>query len=191
MKCGKPVEFQEIEYCYDCSRRKHVYDKGIGLFSYSDELKKSIYRFKYNNKREYAKFYGEEMVRHLGDIINEWDADMIIPVPLHKSRLIERGYNQAELIAKELSKGVGIPVKKDVLVRNKKTKPQKWLNEKERKDNIEKAFTIRKNIVKLKKVVLVDDIYTTGSTVDSCARELKDKGAEKVYCVSLSIGKGF
>lgn len=191
MKCGKGVENAEIEYCYDCTRRKHIYDKGTGLFSYSDEIRKSIYNFKYNNKREYAKFYGAEIARCLGNEIRSWNADMIVPVPLHSSKLIKRGYNQAHILANEIGKNLGIPVKKDVLERTVNTKPQKELNDEDRKKNVERAFKIHKNIVKLKNIIIVDDIYTTGSTIDGCASVLKMNGADKVYYISLSIGTGF
>ena len=190
MKCGKHVDSAEIEYCYDCSKANHIYDRGRSLYSHNAEIKKSIYNFKYNNKREYAKAYGEELSDNLKSDILSWNVDVIIPVPLHKSKLRLRGYNQAELIARELGKNLNISVDSNILRRNKRTKPQKELNDSGRKKNVKNAFIVEGNIVKYKKIILVDDIYTTGSTIDGCARALKENGAENVYYISLSIGTG-
>lgn len=190
MKCGKKVENQEIEYCYDCTKMKHIFDKGRCLYSHNAEVKKSIYNFKYKNKREYARAYGEEISDNLRDEILSWGANVIIPVPLHKTKLRIRGYNQAELLAKELSKRFNIPMENKMLTRIKRTKPQKELNDSDRKKNMKNAFIVDKNIVKYKKVILVDDIYTTGSTIDGCAKVLKENGVNKVYYICLSIGTG-
>ena len=190
MKCGKHVESSEVEFCYDCTKIKHIYDSGRCLYSHNAEIKKSLYDFKYKNKREYAKAYGEELSDNFKNEIISWNADVIIPVPLHKSKLRLRGYNQAELIAKELGKNLNIPVDSKALLRKNKTKPQKELNDSDRKKNVKNAFIVDKSVVKYKKVILVDDIYTTGSTIDGCARVLKEKGIEKVYYIGMSMGAG-
>lgn len=191
LKCGKPVDNTEVEFCYDCSRVKHIYTQGVGVWAYTHEIKNSIYQFKYHNKREYGEFYGIELKNHYGSIINNWDADVLIPVPLHKSKLRKRGYNQAEIIARSIGKLMDIPVDSDMLTRKKKTLAQKELNDKERQKNLENAFLISEDVVKYKKVILVDDIYTTGTTIDECAKILIDAGVNKVFYISLCIGKGF
>lgn len=191
LKCGKPVDNDETEICYDCSRTKHLYSQGVGVWAYTNEIKQSIYRFKYHNKREYGEFYGQEIKKQYGSIIQGWGADVLVPVPLHKSKLRKRGYNQAEIIAVSLGEKMGIPVAPDVLCRKKKTSAQKELNDKERLKNLENAFIITDNDVKYNKVILVDDIYTTGTTIDACARVLMEAGVKEVYYVSLCIGKGF
>lgn len=191
MKCGKQIESDEVEFCYDCSSKTHLYFQGCGLWSYSEMTKHSIHNFKYKNKRCYGEFYGKEMAQQLGDIIHLWNADVLVPVPLHKSRLKERGYNQANILAYELSKYIGIPVDKELIIRNKNTVPQKELDDFERAKNVENAFKIVKNVVQYKKVILIDDIYTTGTTIDACARKLLASGVMKVYYISLCIGHGF
>lgn len=191
MKCGKAVDNDDIEYCYDCYKNHHIYDAGIALFSYSEEIKKSIYQFKYHNKREYGGFYGKEISEKLGKRIKMWNPEAIVPVPLHKSRLIKRGFNQAEVLAQNIGKNLDIPVRNDIIVRCEKTRPQKELTDRDRRKNVENAFKINKNIVELKRLILVDDIYTTGSTIDACADVLKRSGVQEVYYVSLSIGTGF
>lgn len=190
-KCGKPLALAEQEYCGDCSRRRHVYDAGLALFCYQGEARKSVERFKFKNKREYAEFYAEEMVKRLGRQIAGWEAEVLVPVPVHRSRLRERGYNQAAVLAAKLSKRTGIPMDGHLLIKKKRTLPQKTLEEKERIKNVRDAFQTGKNVVQYKKIIIVDDIYTTGSTADECAKVLKRCGAEKVYVLCLCTGKDY
>lgn len=190
-KCGKPQEDERKEYCYDCVRKKHEYHTGKALYVYQDAVKESLYRFKYANRREYAIFYGEQAALTYAGFIKRCEAEAIIPIPLHKIRRRQRGYNQAELFARELGRITGIPVRTDILIRSVNTRPQKELDDAGRKKNLKKAFTIRENIVQLKKILLVDDIYTTGSTVDAAAAMLKQAGVREVYVLCVSIGRGF
>ena len=115
-------------------------------------------------------------------------------MPIHRSRLRKRGYNQAELLAKALGRYTGLPVYAKLVKRVKNTAPLKLLNPQERQNNLKKAFHIVGNDVKLMEklssVVLVDDIYTTGSTVDEMASVLLETGVEKVYFVTLACGRG-
>ena len=113
-----------------------------------------------------------------------------MPVPLHVEREKKRGFNQAALIAKVLGKEMDIPVNEQIIRRVKATMPQKQVNGKERQNNLKNAFKIVQNDVKLNTVVVVDDIYTTGATMDAVAKCLKGAGVEKVYCISLTVGRG-
>lgn len=189
MKCGKELRQEEKEYCHDCQTKKHIYEQGMALYQY-ESIRMAVYRFKYGGRSEYAKFFGQDMARHMGADIHLWQVDAIVPVPIHKSRKSIRGYNQAELLAEALGEYLHIPVEKTLLKRCKKTRPLKDLGEWERQNNLKKAFHITQNDVKLKTIMVVDDIYTTGSTIDACAKELKEAGVQKVYSVSLTIGKG-
>ncbi len=191
MKCGKPLSEAEIEYCPDCMRRKHVFEKGRAAFVYDSRMRMSISRFKYHNRREYADYYAEALLRAHGRTLLSWQPDALIPVPIHRSRMKKRGYNQAALVADRIGERLGLPVEKDWLLRVKKTKPQKNLSDAERRENLKKAFQVRDNGVKLKRVVLIDDIYTTGSTLDAAAAALLEAGVEKVYFLSICIGRGF
>lgn len=190
-KCGKQLISQEQEYCYDCKNKTHIYKEGLAGFSHVGVIKKSIYDIKYSNKREYVDFYVNEISKLYKRYILRWNCDGIIPVPLHFRKKLSRGYNQAEIIAKAFSKELGIKMYSNLLKRHKNTRPQKELNDIQRKKNLENAFKINKNIVELKKVILVDDIYTTGSTIDACAKELLNNGTEEVYYLSISIGTGY
>lgn len=187
-KCGKPLEFAKEEYCRDCRRRKHYFEEGRAVWVYSKEMRSSVYRFKYDNKREYADFYAEELVRIYGNWMKSLQIDAIVPVPLHEKRKRSRGFNQAEVLAWLIGKKLNLPVMPEIMVRQKNTVAQKELNDKERQENVKNAFKIVCNEVKLKRVLLVDDIYTTGSTIDAAAKALKDKGIEKVYYICLCTG---
>lgn len=188
MKCGKKLA-GEGEYCADCRRREHFFLRGRGLYEY-ESIALSIYRFKYGGRREYADYFGEQMAEYLGDFIRSVEPDGLIPIPLHRKRRSQRGYNQAELLARALGDRLNIPVYGDYLVRQKNTAPLKYENPEERQNNLKKAFNIPQNDVKLKRVIVVDDIYTTGSTMDEAARVLKGAGVREIYFVTLACGAG-
>lgn len=188
--CGKPLESEREEYCYDCRRRQHTYEAGVALVVYQGAVKKSLYAFKYQNKREYVRFYAKRTAERYAEWIRRHQIEAIVPIPLHKKRKRKRGYNQAELYADELGRLMGIPVVKNGLVRTKNTRPQKELNDVQRKNNLKKAFKCNPDIVQFRYVLLVDDIYTTGSTIDAAAAELKRSGVRCVYFVCISIGRG-
>lgn len=190
-RCGKQLEEERQEFCGDCARKAHAFVQGKALWVYRGPVKDSVYRLKYGNRREYAISYAQEMARRYGDWISERMFDAIVPIPLHKKRQRSRGYNQAELMARELGRLFGIPVMPKLLVRCVNTRPQKELNDKERKNNLKKAFKIAENGVQLKRILLVDDIYTTGSTMDGAAQALIDAGVPEVYGISASIGRGY
>ena len=190
MKCGRKIEDEREEYCHDCSKRKHVYDRGYSLMVYDETVSRSIYRFKYGNRRRYADFYARQIWLHKGELIRQWNADVLIPVPLHRNRFKKRGYNQAQLIAQSLGRYMKIPVDSDCVYRVKDTKAMKLLSPAERQNNLKKAFIIRPNGVKYGTAILIDDIYTTGSTIDAIATVLKEAGVGKVYFLSVSSGNG-
>ena len=125
------------------------------------------------------------MERVCGDEIRTWNPDVIIPIPMYKRKKRQRGYNQAEILAKCLGKRLQIPVDTKSLVRVRKTIPQKSLGRKEREINLKNAFKTSTNALELKKVLLVDDIYTTGVTMDEAAKVLWMAGAEEVHFLVL------
>ncbi|WP_167957810.1 ComF family protein [Anaerosporobacter faecicola] len=193
MKCGKPLEVEEQEYCFDCSKNVFQYTKGYALWVYDRNVKKSIAEFKFHNRREYCEYYVEELIRFYESKILALAPQVLIPVPLHRSKLQERGFNQAALLALGLGRTLGIPVVENYLLRHQKTKAQKRLNDKERVINLTDAFAVNPKYqnVNYSNVMLVDDIYTTGSTIDACAKVLLQKSTKEVYFISLAIGKGY
>lgn len=188
MSCGKKL-MEEGEYCSDCIRKKHNFIRGRALYEY-ESAAPSIYRFKYGGRQEYAGFFGQEMGRYLGEFIRSVQPDGLVPIPLHKSRKRKRGYNQAALLARALGEYTGVPVYEKLLVRVKNTAPLKRQNPEERQNNLKKAFNISQNDVKLSTIIILDDIYTTGSTLDEAARVLRQQGVRRVYFLTLACGAG-
>jgi ComF family protein len=196
MHCGKPIENEEEEFCSDCEHKQYHFERGFAVWVYNEAMKNSIAGFKYHNKKEYATFYVREMLRSYDDQLHRLSIDAIIPVPIHKSKYLERGFNQAELLARGIGKELGIPVIRDLLIRGKKTVPQKTLSDKERLRNLSEAFEMKDkpltvDLTHIKTVLLVDDIYTTGSTIEACTNCLKLHGIKEVYFIVLCIGKGY
>lgn len=191
LKCGKTIDNEESEYCQDCSKIPKSYVRGFPVFEYQGGMKRAIYDFKYKNQRSYASFFADCIYTCYGRELKDLNVDGIIPVPVHKKKRKQRGYNQAEMIAKQLGRRLQLPMFSNILVRVKNTNPQKELNDKARMKNLKNAFNIRTNTIKLKKVLLVDDIYTTGATIEACTKVLLDYGVEEVYYTSLAIGQGY
>lgn len=183
-RCGRPVISREI-FCAECANTKHEFEAGRFLFAYN-EIADSIYRFKYMNRPSYATGYAIEIDRHLSEWLRDINPDALVPVPLHKKRLISRGYNQAEELAVKLSELTGIRVFPNLLIRTRNTVPQKLYDRKRRQLNVKKAFIVVENVVKLNVVVVIDDIFTTGSTIDAVAAELKANGVQKVFFLTIS-----
>lgn len=189
LKCGKQLKKEEKEYCSDCEKIRHLFESGVSLYDYGS-MADSIFRFKYSGRTEYASFYGKDLYEKKAHWLREVRPDALVPVPIHSSRMRKRGYNQAALIARELSKHSGIPVKEHLIERNGRTRPLKDLSHTERQNNLKRAFKIRQNDVKLNTIVIIDDIYTTGSTIDAMTRVLKEAGITKVHFITLTIGRG-
>lgn len=190
-KCGKPMEDEKQEYCGDCSKRKHMYKQGKAVFVYRMGIKKSMYRFKYSNRREYAAFYAKRAAEVHGDWIRRRGVEVIVPVPMYIGKKRRRGYNQAEVFARALGREMGIPVETKLVRRVRNTTPQKELSGRERQHNLKNAFQLTQDIVKYTQILLVDDIYTTGSTMDAVTATLLSGGAEDIYYICISIGAGF
>lgn len=189
-KCGKPV-YPEEEFCSDCLTIVHEYDQGMGVFLYDDVMRVAISKFKYMGRKEYGTFFGRAAWDYAREQLTLWRPEVIVPVPVHRSKKIERGYNQAAVIGRELAEYTQLPIAEDVVIRKEKTKAQKELSPEERRQNLQQAFTPGKNPFLWKRVLLVDDIYTTGSTVDAVSCVLKGMGAEEIYVLSICIGRGF
>ena len=185
-KCGKPVE--KGEYCRDCQKRKHMFEQGRGIFVYDSSMRRSVTRYKYYGCREYGDFYAKAMYRYAKMELREWKPDLIVPVPVHRSKERMRGFNQAAYLAERISRYTGIPADMGLVQKNIKTKSQKKLNALQRRKNLEMAFCVTGD-VRGKDILVIDDVYTTGSTIDAMASCLKKKGAENVYFLTVCIGR--
>jgi ComF family protein len=173
-KISKNQEYKYIDTVYTCCRSSVL-------------LRKIIHFLKYKYKEEVVVLLGDLMVDVEELFTNE--NIILIPVPLHYKKLFKRGFNQAELLSRYISKQKGCPTL-NVLERNKDTQSQALLGRKQRIENMIGAFKMKDGYEKeiSKTVILVDDVLTTGSTLDNCAKELKDNGFKKVYGLCLSRG---
>ena len=192
MKCGKPLRSSTREYCSDCSEKKFSYENGCAVFLYDDIMQGSIADFKFNHNKALGEFFAAAMAERFGERFREQGTEALVPVPVHPSKKRYRGYNQTEVLCRELSKKIRIPVLQDFLIRNKKTVPQKELGSSERIRNLESAISVAPrgpDMTVPKCVALVDDIYTTGSTAEACTRVLRRNGVEKVFLFNLCIGQ--
>ena len=177
--CGK-------EIISDRRQRQMCIRDRMALLNYNEISAPSLAKIKYHNRREYLDFYAEAAYRKYAARIARLSPDLIIPVPVHKSRMKKRGFNQAEEFGKRLSHYLEIPMNSSLLIRSKKTVPQKDLGPALRLKNLEQAFSCRKLPYRMKKVLLIDDIYTTGSTAEACSRALKKAGAEQVFLLVIA-----
>ena len=162
----------------------------MALINYNEIAGRSMARIKYHGCREYLDFYAEAMLRRFAPAISRLSPDCIIPIPVPPSRLKKRGFNQAEELAARIARKTGIPLENGFLKRIKKTLPQKSLDPAARLKNLEPAFDCARLPPGIHTVLLIDDIYTTGSTMEACARALKSAGAEKVAFAVICIGSG-
>jgi ComF family protein len=189
--CGRPLLQEEREYCEDCARKKTALVQGKSLFVYRGAIKQSMYRFKYGNRREYAQFFAGEASRRLSGWIRDSGVEAIVPVPMYRKKERCRGYNQAKLFARELSACVGLPYEPTMVRRVLDTRPQKELSASERENNLKNAFQAADFVVKYNCVLIVDDIYTTGCTAETIAKELRRGGVERIYVLSACIASDF
>jgi ComF family protein len=187
--CGAPLHSGETLCCI-CKKNSEEYkfDKMRSVYEYKGSVRKLILKFKYGNRTFLAKDFATDMHEIVKNNDFYQKADFIVPVPLNIIRKIKRGYNQSELLAKELSVKINIPVLKNVLLRRKITKPQFKLSRTERFRNIKDSFFIKnEKIIKGKNILLIDDIVTTSSTVCACSSVLKACGAHKIFVLILAM----
>ncbi len=194
-KCGKKLNNENAVVCNDCIKKDHSYERGFALWEYNDRLRNSIAFFKYHGRAEYAKVYAVMLKRRFSKEIEALDIEAFVPVPIHENRLKNRGYNQAGLIARELGKLTGIRVLDNFVIRVKNTVPLKELSDKDRAKMLKDAFAVNKTsaegTVIPENIMMIDDIYTTGSTMDNISRLLKSAGVKNVYFLVLAAGRGF
>jgi len=192
--CGKPLEetegAEETErrYCPDCRRVSHDFDQALSVFEFSLSVRELIHRYKYGKEFSLSRTFGfflSELLRESG-----WQADGIVPVPLHKNRLRSRGFNQSVLLGDSISGHLGIPCMDQVLIRNIDTKTQTGFNRRQRAENLKNAFIVKDPVpIRGKSILLIDDVYTTGATADSCSRVLRRAGAKGIYLLTIATGR--
>lgn len=188
-----PNDFLDKEYQKKFADEGLIDDfQSLFIFEKGKELQKIIHALKYENKIYLGQFLGKFLAKELYDKINNWKADLIIPIPLHSLKKAQRGFNQSNYIAKGIAKILNIPVENSVLKRIRYTESQTKKNLIERKVNVEGAFKVKRSKkVQNKKIILVDDVITTGATISECARQLKKFGAKNIFAVSIAIADDY
>lgn len=187
--CGRPFPFsvETGALCGACLRARPDWDRARAALVYDDRSRRLILGFKHADRTDAASAFGRWLARAGRDLTQT--ADMIVPVPLHPFRLWRRRYNQAALLALAVGRMCGKPVKVDLLRRLRATPPQGRLGRAERARNVEGAFALRKGAalgIQGKRVLLVDDVLTSGATAGACARLLKAHGAQAVDLLTLA-----
>ena len=187
-QCGLPFENQFPLHgagtCGLCRRSATVFDWARGYGAYEGPLRQMIHLLKYEGMRPLARPLGSRL---FGLLQQAGLVDLIVPVPLDRSRLRDRGFNQSELLAKELSRASGIAMDAALLRRSRRTETQTGLSHAQRRQNVQGAFVLRRpQSLSGKRVALVDDVITTGATASACAAVLKRAGAERVVVLALA-----
>lgn len=178
-RCAKPYEHTDIHgECGACQKRPPAFSRSIALYRFAPPVDHFIRELKFHRQLGLARLLGEHLAERLA---NEPRPDRIIPVPLHRARLRERGYNQALEIARPVARALGVPLDFRSLVRVRATAPQTGMTVKARRKNLRGAFEVRnETAVRNRRVALVDDVMTTGSTVQAAAQCLRASGASAV-----------
>lgn len=166
----------------------NFFDLLISPFLYIGIIRKKILEFKFSNKAYLGKFFGYLLAKEIKK--KNLCFDLIVPVPMYYTRKLDRGYNQSEILANEISKNLDVTCLNNVLIKFKKSEIQSTLHLEKRRKNVLNTYLVKKlRKIKNKVILLVDDIYTTGATVNECAKMLKINGAKKVIVVTIAHGK--
>ncbi len=189
-KCGSPLSENNTNVCANCKANNFDYDRAKSVFIYENDVVTLMHRFKYSG----MKFLAEPMSEYMCDSLAIWDIypDVITSVPLHKNREKDRKYNQSKLLAENIAKKFQIPYM-DLCVKIKDNPSQTTLDFKTRKENVIDAYELiveKKKDIKGKTILLIDDIYTTGATVNEVTKLLKRAKANKVYVLTFAHGDG-
>jgi ComF family protein len=159
----------------------------ISTAEHQGVIREAVQGLKYGNARILAQPLGERMVKQLQNQM--WTIDMIIPVPLHTSRLAERGYNQAQLLAEYVAKAMSIPCTAAAVSRQRNTQSQVTLSAAERQTNLQDAFRADAQLLANQHILLIDDVYTTGATLSACATAVLQAGAAAVYGLTVTVAR--
>ncbi|GAB6107645.1 ComF family protein [Fusibacter bizertensis] len=197
VKCGRKIDLayaQHADYfykCKECQEKFTFFAKHKSFGEYSGHLKTAIMGLKYKKQIYQAHYFGEQLAILVNNDEALRDFDLIVPVPIHFTRRMARGYNQAERIAYFLSKKLDVNPPLELLQRNRHTKKLKNLDKASRKAMLENAIIVKrhkKEWVRGQKILLVDDIYTTGATLDACSKALYEAGCSQINCITVARG---
>ncbi|MCU0614249.1 MAG: ComF family protein [Desulfobacterales bacterium] len=190
LKCGRHIEEANVSLnsCPACRAQNLCFDRAYSACIYEGAIKKLIHALKYSEKEH----LGASLSRLLIDFIREFklkisEIDLLIPIPLHKSRLREREFNQSEILAGYIAREFKKTLSVESLSRRHRTRPQADLSFDKRLSNVKNSFIVdKKEMIFKKNILLIDDVFTTGSTCSDAARALKEAGAKKVIVLTLA-----
>lgn len=183
-KCGLPCE---SFYCGLCREREFVFECACSAGLFEGVLREAIHALKYDLRIAMAEPLGELMARSFPDTRLGAKVDLVIPVPIHHKRMVERGFNQSAELARIFCKRVSLPLQSGVLYKSRETRHQVDLPHDLRAINVAGAFSVRRaDAITGRKVLLIDDVFTTGSTLNEAARTLRSAGAGAVYGYTLA-----
>lgn len=180
--CGYPLTRNEV--CPDCQETPPPYTALRSWAEYEGPLREALHNLKYKNDLELANVFSSALVNIIQTA--HWNFDFIIPMPISPNHYKSRGYNQSVVIARPIALTLGIPIVSNVVKRIKETRSQVNLNREERFKNLQSAFSANSAKLLNKKVLLVDDICTTGATISSCSKTLKGAGCSEIYCLTIA-----
>jgi len=187
-KCKKEIYEKAIFKIEINNDKEKYFDKHIYIFKYKDKVRNLILDYKFNEKSYLYKIFSKIIIKNekICGILKKYD--IIIPVPIHKKRKSERGYNQSELIAGKISSKIpNLKLENKIVEKIKNTLPQSSLTKKQRKENVQNVYKIlNKEKIRNKKIILFDDVYTTGSTANEISKLLKQNGAKKVIVLTIA-----
>lgn len=189
LKCGRQlnIDASHTDTCIDCKLNEPDFDKAMSVCSYNDFLKNLIHDFKYRKITCIAKEFSDIMLNFARAYGLCRNIDVIIPIPMHSKRLLKREINHSEVLAKHFAKKLNIPYSNKTINKTQDTALQTSLKRENRIKNLSGAFKINNQAsIKNKNILLVDDLFTTGSTVNECAKALKDKSAKYVEVITLA-----
>lgn len=186
--CGIPfIGAGANHLCGECQIHPPHYERAMAHLLYEESARDLIHHFKYSHKTHLRRPLALLALEGLSEFITGQAPDIIIPVPLHRSRLRSRGFNQAVLLGELFSSRLSVPMLADGLTRTRQTEPQIDLSAEDRKNNVKGAFAVKKmGDISEKRILLLDDVMTTGSTVNECAKVLKKAGAASVVVVTVA-----
>lgn len=194
-RCGKPLSAANpTELCFYCRSQEHAFDRGYTCAEYGALERALLFRFKYNGRTDLAATLAEilcDRMRLIEELEEQAQVDLVIPVPMYAPKQRRRGFNQAELLAKAYAGRRGLPCMTHVVLRVRDTKAMRGLAPEERRRNIAQAFVLAKGAetpIDGKHILLIDDIYTTGATVDALAELLRRAGARRISVLTFAAG---
>ncbi len=186
--CGIPfIGAGNDHRCGACLAHPPSFDIARAYFLYEGPIRDLIHSFKYNQRTHLRKPLALLTLEWLREYLSDQGPHLIVPVPLHRSRLRQRGFNQAALLGRVLSRHLSLPILPDALIRTRPTEPQIKLSSTERRVNVKGAFNVKKpDRIAGKRILLLDDVMTTGSTINECAGVLKKAGADRVIAATIA-----